>query len=210
MPASPLQVAELAEMLSVDLGRMQSAVSVACWLRFALRLPRPDNDRISAPSKGLYKADSEPEAGDFPPQGSSPTAAGGGLKASEDGREELQTTASLRLLATASHNLKNQLCSQSRLAHLPLVLIRALFLVPPFTLLSRSLAPCQSQEAGGVSDFSQGNTLLAEGAAVSGCLKAIALVVDATVTSYLMMGNLPGLKRHAVSDATTRLKHSKK
>lgn len=29
--------------------------------------------------------------------------------------------------------------------------------------------------------------------------KAVALVVDATVTSYLMMGSIPGLKRHAVS-----------
>jgi len=29
--------------------------------------------------------------------------------------------------------------------------------------------------------------------------KAVALVVDATVTSYLMMGSIPGLKRHAVT-----------
>lgn len=35
--------------------------------------------------------------------------------------------------------------------------------------------------------------------ATSSGAKAVALVVDATVTSYLMMGNLPGLKRHAVS-----------
>ena len=41
------------------------------------------------------------------------------------------------------------------------------------------------------------NSLLSEASATGGT-KAVALVVDATVTSYLMMGNLPGLKRHAV------------
>ena len=53
------QVAELAEMLSVELGNVLAAVSVACWLRFALRLPRQDGDRIVDPGKGLYKADSD-------------------------------------------------------------------------------------------------------------------------------------------------------
>ena len=41
------------------------------------------------------------------------------------------------------------------------------------------------------------NSLLSETSSTGGT-KAVALVVDATVTSYLMMGNLPGLKRHAV------------
>eukprot|EP00191_Tetraselmis_sp_GSL018_P022956 CAMPEP_0177627496 /NCGR_PEP_ID=MMETSP0419_2-20121207/31236_1 /TAXON_ID=582737 /ORGANISM="Tetraselmis sp., Strain GSL018" /LENGTH=791 /DNA_ID=CAMNT_0019128657 /DNA_START=65 /DNA_END=2441 /DNA_ORIENTATION=+ len=46
-------------------------------------------------------------------------------------------------------------------------------------------------------DASPAEMGLAESA--SGNSKAVALVVDATVTSFLMMGNLPGLKRHAVT-----------
>ena len=74
-------------MLSVELSNVMAAVSVACWLRFALRLPRQDGDRIVDPGKGLYKTDSDLSGGMAGRQkdasGLASTAAGAHPEASE-------------------------------------------------------------------------------------------------------------------------------
>lgn len=55
------QVEELAEMLAVELGNVQAAVSVACRLHFAHRLPRPGGEA------NLQEAGTEKSGSDLDP-----------------------------------------------------------------------------------------------------------------------------------------------
>ncbi|KAK9917406.1 hypothetical protein WJX75_004000 [Coccomyxa subellipsoidea] len=116
-------VAELADILQVELPKLQAAISIACRLGFATRLPNPaeDEDGFNVPSMSL-DFDLESEQGDL-----SPTSRANSL--------------------------------------------------------GYGIASLAAEEA----DDGHGG-------------QGIALVVDAEVTSYLMMGALsPGLKRHSVT-----------
>jgi len=140
-------VAELAEMLSVELPKVIASVSMACRLGFALRQPRPGGE-VHIPVPG--------RASDLQAVGIPGVAANGLGKAGgpllqqqqpQEGRDALQD-------ADTEGSLKTE------------------------------------GVAGVLSDVAP---------AAPGTSKAVALVVDATVTSYLMMGSMAGLKRHAVT-----------
>ncbi|KAK9836344.1 hypothetical protein WJX81_007135 [Elliptochloris bilobata] len=122
-------VAELADMLQVDLSELRAAISIACRLGFASRLPNP-RDSDAGPGSATTAAAAAADTFDLgPDDGSSPSAAAQGAPALRD----------------------------------------------------------------------LGGAALGEGDG-DGSGQGIALVVDAQVTSYLMMGALsPGLKRHAVT-----------
>jgi len=145
-----ITVAELAEMLSVDLSNIQAAVSVACRLGFATRLPRPDGEPLR-----LQRADSNLA-------------------------EQLGASMYLRGDAFAGPGTFSDAVPQE----------------PPSARGGSKEGFLGGPLEGISPDASPAEMGLAESA--SGNSKAVALVVDATVTSFLMMGNLPGLKRHAV------------